>query len=593
MSGSRLVSVPAQALCEKNTFIDIVSSGTTTPSARAAYRTCPDFGPIADGQSDASDCDVTERSSPSERQYPTLLPVNQQMDSPSQPASQRAVEVKRTFIEVSEVVASDTEDASPCVASRRTRTCPAEKCGVALDDLSCEHEDSGAKRRVGFAISDDEASDSSPASGRAARLRDYSTEALREAMYEKGVSETHVQSPVQHPGGDPQCLREQTDSEDEKCQQVRRRWNRSERRKQCTTEDLREEMLDAQVPGPGDCGMRTDRDVSSSPEARQASVPPFSRLPQASLTPGGAPPPNFALSALQSAMEWQCAAAAAAAAESAATAKARAAAAMYYNVAAQCYATPMPMQHFVPGIGYAPYPPAMMLPAPVAPPPPSHHVDLMPVPPAGDAAASVAGSPARGSSSPVSSPTLGATRPEAALSTSAGERPRGKRPLRLWAHIYLHMQRPGFDLVPMLIGRGGQNLRKIADQTGAKLRVRGRGSGHLEVDGKYEAPTPLMVAVTTELKDRDGFRSAIELTLQELRGVERRFRDFLEKGGDASGEPFVGPCFSIGLLTDGAAELLDGVLDGVPTAEPKKGDVQNRGAKGSRGGGASSSAVAR
>eukprot|EP00425_Heterocapsa_triquetra_P006392 CAMPEP_0195157288 /NCGR_PEP_ID=MMETSP0448-20130528/185088_1 /TAXON_ID=66468 /ORGANISM="Heterocapsa triquestra, Strain CCMP 448" /LENGTH=456 /DNA_ID=CAMNT_0040196081 /DNA_START=32 /DNA_END=1399 /DNA_ORIENTATION=- len=85
------------------------------------------------------------------------------------------------------------------------------------------------------------------------------------------------------------------------------------------------------------------------------------------------------------------------------------------------------------------------------------------------------------------------------------------RRLRLWAHIYLHMDVHGFDLVPRLIGRGGANMRRIADKTQAKIRIRGRGSGHLEVDGKYEAPTPLMVAVTTDRADASSFRHAVEL----------------------------------------------------------------------------------
>lgn len=142
---------------------------------------------------------------------------------------------------------------------------------------------------------------------------------------------------------------------------------------------------------------------------------------------------------------------------------------------------------------------------------------------------------------------------------SATTRPHNKRPLRLWAHIYLHMATPGFDLVPMLIGRGGANMRKIADATNAKIRVRGRGSGHLEVNGTSEAPTPLMVAVTSDKRDNGGFKSAVEMTVAQLRIVERRFRGFCEKEGRA----VEGPCFSIGLLTEGAEELLGDALDGV------------------------------
>ena len=63
--------------------------------------------------------------------------------------------------------------------------------------------------------------------------------------------------------------------------------------------------------------------------------------------------------------------------------------------------------------------------------------------------------------------------------------------------MYSHIQMDGFDLVPWLIGRRGLNLRKIAEATDSKIRVRGRGSGHLEPEAGKEAPTPLMVAITT------------------------------------------------------------------------------------------------
>mmetsp|Transcript_1365 Transcript_1365/g.3028 ORF Transcript_1365/g.3028 Transcript_1365/m.3028 type:complete len:620 (+) Transcript_1365:160-2019(+) len=147
------------------------------------------------------------------------------------------------------------------------------------------------------------------------------------------------------------------------------------------------------------------------------------------------------------------------------------------------------------------------------------------------------------------------------LTTPSNARNRGgARRLRLWAHIYLHMQVPGFDLVPRLIGRGGCNMRRIADQTGAKVRIRGKGSGHLEIDGEREAPTPLMVAVTTDKADQGSFRSAIAMTLQELRNVETRFHVHCQK----QNIEHEGPCFSIGLLPNNGKEILADIISGVP-----------------------------
>jgi len=141
-----------------------------------------------------------------------------------------------------------------------------------------------------------------------------------------------------------------------------------------------------------------------------------------------------------------------------------------------------------------------------------------------------------------------------------------RRPARLWVHIYLHMQAPDFDLVPMLIGRGGCNMRKIADRTRAKVRIRGRGSGHLEADNQQEAPTPLMVAVTTDHQDAGGFKEAVRMTLHELQTVSQRFQIHCDK----KGHPFTGPYYSIGLLPPGAEESLGDLLQGVPTNVPAK-----------------------
>jgi len=137
----------------------------------------------------------------------------------------------------------------------------------------------------------------------------------------------------------------------------------------------------------------------------------------------------------------------------------------------------------------------------------------------------------------------------------------GTRRLRLWAHIYLHMQVPNFDLVPRLIGRGGCNMRKIAETTGAKIRIRGRGSGHLEIDGVREAPVPLMVAVTTDKADPAAFHMAMEMTLKVLRDCEGRFHEFIA----ANNIQHEGACYSIGNMPDNARPVVADLLGDVPT----------------------------
>lgn len=132
---------------------------------------------------------------------------------------------------------------------------------------------------------------------------------------------------------------------------------------------------------------------------------------------------------------------------------------------------------------------------------------------------------------------------------------RRDRTRRLWVHFHLHMQSPGFDLVAGLIGRGGSRVRAIADATGAKVRIRGRGSGHLEVDGVSEAPAPLMVAVTSDHDNGLGFRRAVAMVLSELQSSEQRYRAFCKKQNIR----VTGACYNTGAIAEQATELLGGL----------------------------------
>ena len=84
---------------------------------------------------------------------------------------------------------------------------------------------------------------------------------------------------------------------------------------------------------------------------------------------------------------------------------------------------------------------------------------------------------------------------------------------RLWAHVYLHQWHPDFDLVPSLIGYQGEHMKRVNLATTAKVRIRGKGSGHLEVAGRWEAPVPLMLAVSTDSCAVNRFRAAIEMII--------------------------------------------------------------------------------
>jgi len=136
----------------------------------------------------------------------------------------------------------------------------------------------------------------------------------------------------------------------------------------------------------------------------------------------------------------------------------------------------------------------------------------------------------------------------------------------LCVHIYLHMQdAPDFEAVPRIIGKRGSNTKGIAAKTGAKIRIRGRGSGHLEMEGKSEAPTPLMVAVTSDHRDADGFRAAVGEIVQALESVAQRFGAHCQKAGHVH----EGPCYSVGAVHKEAREALGALLARIPQMDPR------------------------
>lgn len=141
-------------------------------------------------------------------------------------------------------------------------------------------------------------------------------------------------------------------------------------------------------------------------------------------------------------------------------------------------------------------------------------------------------------------------------------------PPRLWCCFYLRMvDARGFDLVPMIIGRKGCNTRGIAELTGAKIRVRGKGSGHLEMNSGREAPTPLMLVVAAEANNRLGFHLAVQKSAELLRSVEGRYIRHCHSHGLMPCEP----AFTFGPLSDALYEELCMVMG--DEAPPRAQDV--------------------
>merc|ERR1712183_29944 len=91
---------------------------------------------------------------------------------------------------------------------------------------------------------------------------------------------------------------------------------------------------------------------------------------------------------------------------------------------------------------------------------------------------------------------------------------------RLWCSFYLRKRQSAFQLVPMLIGKGGCNTRRIADLTNTHVRLRGKGSGHREYPRGREAPIPLMLVVSTEAENREGFKQAVHMSVELLQLID-------------------------------------------------------------------------
>ena len=133
-------------------------------------------------------------------------------------------------------------------------------------------------------------------------------------------------------------------------------------------------------------------------------------------------------------------------------------------------------------------------------------------------------------------------------------------PRRLWVHIFLFKHHADFDLVPVLIGRQGVHMSKIFTATGAKLRIRGRGSGHLEVDGKKEAPVPLQVAVTVNKGEPSHFKKAVDMVVVQLLEVTEHYKQFCW----LRCLPIQLPIFCIGEVSNGADTLIREYIDEYP-----------------------------
>ena len=81
-----------------------------------------------------------------------------------------------------------------------------------------------------------------------------------------------------------------------------------------------------------------------------------------------------------------------------------------------------------------------------------------------------------------------------------------------------------FQVARRIIGQKGCNMKKIVDVSGAKLRLRGKGSGYLEGPSKSESPEPLHLCVSCTTQS--GYTAAVQAVTEILEGVYMDYAKF-------------------------------------------------------------------
>lgn len=143
------------------------------------------------------------------------------------------------------------------------------------------------------------------------------------------------------------------------------------------------------------------------------------------------------------------------------------------------------------------------------------------------------------------------------ISYKASQQSKTRKPVgpRLWCHIFLHERDKDYKLVKVIIGTNGENTKRIHLDTLAKLRIRGKGSGHQETE-MGEAPVHLQIAVTSGLNNPGGFARAIKQIIALLNvHVQANFIKYCDQW-NLSPDLCYQPLWTYGEMSLDAEELL-------------------------------------
>mmetsp|Transcript_24403 Transcript_24403/g.64878 ORF Transcript_24403/g.64878 Transcript_24403/m.64878 type:complete len:405 (+) Transcript_24403:62-1276(+) len=88
-------------------------------------------------------------------------------------------------------------------------------------------------------------------------------------------------------------------------------------------------------------------------------------------------------------------------------------------------------------------------------------------------------------------------------------------------------EEPKFKVTRKILGPHGQHMKAIAEASGAKLRLRGRGSGFLEGPEQRESSDELMLCVSAP--DWECYQEAVRLVTELLEGIYDQYRIFCRR----------------------------------------------------------------
>merc|ERR1719162_1317070 len=86
-----------------------------------------------------------------------------------------------------------------------------------------------------------------------------------------------------------------------------------------------------------------------------------------------------------------------------------------------------------------------------------------------------------------------------------------------------------FQVARRLIGSKGSNMKKIVQQTDAKLRLRGQGSGYFEGAGQKESSEPLQLCISCT--NADGYKTSVRQAEELLKRVYQEYQQFCRENG--------------------------------------------------------------